>query len=212
MKRKVILCSCLAASLLLGGCAEAKVETPENTVSTETSTHENDDTVAKLRQELAALRQAQLCQSQAYEKRIEELEAMIAAYGTKEDVTEDTPVETLPFTYRIESGGAILLSYTGKSARVEIPATLDGVPVKAVGEGAFRGSGVEEVVLPEGVEEIGWFAFSGCYRLRSVTLPRSVKEIGYGAFDGCAAALCLQCPAGSFSEAYARSYGIAVGS
>lgn len=211
MKKYVMVGSCLAVSFLLSGCGAEVRQAPEAPAAE--TVLESNDTVTKLKQELAALRQAQLCQSQAYEKRIEELEAMIAAYEAETNGTNKvptaSPVEPLPFTYRIESGGVVLLSYTGKAARVEVPATVEGYPVKAVGESAFRGCGVEEVVLPEGVEELGWFAFSGCYRLREVSLPRSVCQIGYGAFDGCSSALCLACPAGSFAEAYAHSYGIA---
>ena len=65
-------------------------------------------------------------------------------------------------------------------------------------------------MLPDGVKEIGWFAFSGCHNLTSVTLPASVEAIAYGAFENCSKSLVFLCPEGSYAAAYARSYGFAV--
>lgn len=48
----------------------------------------------------------------------------------------------------------------------------------------YRGPG-GDVVIPEGVKEIGTAAFEGCTRLQSVTLPESVTKISYDAFYGC---------------------------
>ena len=44
---------------------------------------------------------------------------------------------------------------------------------------------VTEVVVKEGVKEIGDEAFSYCLQLKSVTIPNSVTSIGYGAFIKC---------------------------
>lgn len=41
------------------------------------------------------------------------------------------------------------------------------------------------VEIPEGVTEIGDYAFDGCSSLTSVRIPRSVTSIGGGAFFGC---------------------------
>ena len=42
-----------------------------------------------------------------------------------------------------------------------------------------------EVVIPEGVTEIGWYAFEGCISLKSVVIPCSVTDIGNAAFKDC---------------------------
>ncbi len=44
---------------------------------------------------------------------------------------------------------------------------------------------IKDLVIPEGVNTIGDYAFSGCSGLTSVTIPNSITEIGYNAFDGC---------------------------
>ncbi len=41
---------------------------------------------------------------------------------------------------------------------------------------------MESVSIPEGVTEIGFAAFSGCYNLKSVQLPKSLIKIGASAF------------------------------
>ena len=49
----------------------------------------------------------------------------------------------------------------------------------------LNGSEVTNMVIPNGVESIGYSAFSGCTSLTSVTIPNSVISIGYEAFRGC---------------------------
>ena len=49
----------------------------------------------------------------------------------------------------------------------------------------LNGTLISDLVIPEGVEEVKDFAFSGCSSLKSVTIPNCVKKIGLGAFDGC---------------------------
>lgn len=44
---------------------------------------------------------------------------------------------------------------------------------------------IEEVVIPEGMEEIGFGCFSECKSLRRVQLPNSLKKIADCAFQGC---------------------------
>ncbi len=44
---------------------------------------------------------------------------------------------------------------------------------------------IKEVVIPEGVETIGPYAFAGLTALEKVTLPSTLKYIEYGAFYGC---------------------------
>jgi len=42
-----------------------------------------------------------------------------------------------------------------------------------------------DLVIPDSVTSIGWYAFRGCYGLTSVTIGNGVKSIGWHAFDGC---------------------------
>lgn len=73
--------------------------------------------------------------------------------------------------------------YSGASYRVDIPAAIDGVPVRAIGDSAFEDSRVACVVLPEGLEEIGDMAFDGAGDLRVVKMPESLRRVGDYAFN-----------------------------
>ncbi len=44
---------------------------------------------------------------------------------------------------------------------------------------------IEEVIIPEGVEKIGRFAFANLTALKRVVLPSTLTTIDYGAFSGC---------------------------
>jgi hypothetical protein len=82
--------------------------------------------------------------------------------------------------------GVIITKYTGKVAAVRIPAKIQGMPVREIGEGAFSPDAlIVSVVIPVGVTKIGKAAFNWNYRLTSVTIPESVLEIAESAFQAC---------------------------
>lgn len=55
--------------------------------------------------------------------------------------------------------------------------------VKEIGAGAFSGSGIKSIVIPEGVTQIDDYAFRGCANLTAVVVPKSVTHISESAFD-----------------------------
>lgn len=57
--------------------------------------------------------------------------------------------------------------------------------VTAIGERAFEGSGMTELVLPRCVTEIGKYAYADCKNLTAVDISGDITEIGAHAFDGC---------------------------
>jgi hypothetical protein len=60
-----------------------------------------------------------------------------------------------------------------------------GFPITSLYEGAFNGSDVNTVLLPDSLTSISDFAFYNCANLRSITIPSSVTSIGDKAFYDC---------------------------
>ena len=63
---------------------------------------------------------------------------------------------------------------------VALPATLT-----EVGDSAFAGSGLVQIVVPDGVKELGKSAFSSCDHLVSASIGRSVVVLPFRAFYRC---------------------------
>lgn len=80
-------------------------------------------------------------------------------------------------------------SVTGAEADgsvVVIPATYEGIPVKAISAEAFKDSDITAVVIPNGIESIGANAFAGTTALKNVVIPDSIATWGNEAFAGSA--------------------------
>lgn len=97
----------------------------------------------------------------------------------------------------------VVEKYNGEDTEVVIP---EGVT--RIGWYAFLGcSSLTSVVIPEGVTKIGDRAFYNCNSLMSVVIPESVTKIGDLAFAECPV-LTIHAPKGSKAEAYAKKNGI----
>ncbi len=57
--------------------------------------------------------------------------------------------------------------------------------VIGIGEQAFWGAGLEELILPSKLQEIGKRGFAGCKKLKKIEIPQSLKKIGSYAFGDC---------------------------
>ncbi len=62
---------------------------------------------------------------------------------------------------------------------LQLPASLE-----TIGYNAFCGSGLTELVLPQGLKEIGSSAFENVTSLTKLTIPESVTSVNNGAFKG----------------------------
>lgn len=92
-----------------------------------------------------------------------------------------------------ENGGVTVTGYQGGASVLNIPETIDGETVTAIGERAFYGGynndkpgmNLRVVTIPDTVMKIGNYAFMNCRNLRTVQFGDSVTEIGTGCFRGC---------------------------
>lgn len=85
---------------------------------------------------------------------------------------------------REEDGSVIVLALRSEGTelpkRLAIPEEIGGKPVKALGNGAFKGASFEAIALPEGLERLGDSVFEGCLNLVSIHFPKSIRWERYG--------------------------------
>lgn len=91
------------------------------------------------------------------------------------------------YTYSISSNKATITSVNASaSGAIDVPATLGGYPVVALGNKAFDSKvNVTGITIPDSVLTLGEYVFQKCSNLISVSLPNSITSMGKGAFDGC---------------------------
>ena len=219
MKKRSLICLCLCA--LLCSC-QAQIPDKPQTETEQPQTQEPNTTdaeriayyeqlVNELQKEILSLRTEIYVGRVEYEALLEDLLAATPPQLPNAPDLEDGQSQTEPqFFYTVKDGKATVTSYVGKATAVTVPSVIDGYAVVAVGDRAFMNrTDVVSVVLPKGVQTLGWFAFSGCIALTRVELPDSVEMISYGAFDNCPSALTIHCSPNSYAAEYANSYGIA---
>lgn len=86
--------------------------------------------------------------------------------------------------FKVATGNRFYKSISG------LVLSRDGLTLMAVP------AGLKSVTIPEGVEVIGQWSFSGCSRLTRVTIPDGVTVIGEGAFSGCSGLVGVTIPDG----------------
>ena len=90
------------------------------------------------------------------------------------------------FLFEIIDNSEISITYyIGTKSTVTLPISIGGLPVTSIGERAFFGNDIKEIIIPEGITHISEEAFYNCQSLESVTLPESLEYIGMATFRFC---------------------------
>src|SRR6266576_4731873 len=90
------------------------------------------------------------------------------------------------FSYTTYNGTITITGYTGPGGAVEVPGSINGLPVSSIGDAAFIGvTTLTRVTVPNSVARIGDSAFGFCYGLTNITIPPGLIDIGSYAFDTC---------------------------
>lgn len=214
--KKIIAVCCLFCLLLCGCTNQPQTQEPQITTPAVDTSDRFDQIaldaaearaeyyqglVAELQKEIISMRNSYASAKVEYESRIDELEAALG-------VPDAAPPSD--FQYTTKDGKITITSYVGKEKTVSVPAKIGDCPVTHIADTAFENNiHLEKVILPSGLQSIGWFVFRGCIALCEVEIPNSVSKIEYGAFENCNSALTFLCGNGSYAEQYAQSYGYA---
>jgi hypothetical protein len=78
-----------------------------------------------------------------------------------------------------------ITGYYGSGGVVNIPATINGLPVTSIGATAFSGTILmTSVTIPGSITSMGEYAFADC-GMTNVTISNGVTSIGDYAYDHC---------------------------
>ncbi len=130
--------------------------------------------------------------------------------GSIGSFSPDTLASKSEFQYTVDNDQITITGYVGKASDVIVPSSIEGRPVVKIGEGAFKSTQISNITLPSTLKNIDWFAFSECTLLKTIYIPSSVTSVGYGAFEHCPKTMIIKCSKGSYIEAFALSWGIAI--
>jgi len=92
------------------------------------------------------------------------------------------------FVFKFTEDGASLMvnSYTGASAVVTVPQTVDGYTVTEIHQYAFyENETITSVTLPDTIKVIGASAFGHCKNLETINMPSELEIIDEYAFTTC---------------------------
>ena len=104
------------------------------------------------------------------------------------DTSPDSPgAENYLYTLTESDTEVRLDRYFGpEDAKIVIPEIIDGLPVTWIGEKCFEDHDyIEELVLPDTMDFIGYRAFYGCTNLKEMNIPASLKHFGGWSFAHC---------------------------
>ncbi|MCM1546414.1 MAG: leucine-rich repeat domain-containing protein [Clostridiales bacterium] len=101
--------------------------------------------------------------------------------GMRFDLKSDGTYELSRYSVYLDGENG---AYTGSGEEVEVPNKVSGKVVTSLSEGAFGGTAVRTVTLPQTITEISASTFSRCDLLESITCS-PVTAVGDGAFYLC---------------------------
>lgn len=100
-----------------------------------------------------------------------------------------------PFAFTATSGTVAITAFSGTVGALNIPSTINGLPVTRIGNNAFQScTTLTSVVIPDSVTSIGYSAFWGCTKLTSATIPTNITSIPSGMFISCSALTSVTIP------------------
>ena len=208
----ISLCT-LLSSCSVGSAEKSPSESTNNAASSE---EEYNKTISSLKEENRLLADKLDALEEKYSKLLDEFKDLQKSTDKNDSDTseeDDTDAGTVPdedetVKFTLSEDKKSITGALTPPPSLTIPATIDGKIITSISDKAFMKSELGSVVIEEGIESIGWFAFNSCSLLQSVTIPESISYIGYSAFDYCAPDFKIICHKDSYAHKYAESFGI----
>ena len=145
-------------------------------------------------------------------------EDKITIEGNKEDSIDLPENSKTDFQYEIskDNDRIYISKYIGTPQVVVIPSEIDGLPVTSlkgivgeyglIQEGAFEGTNVTKVVLPESITAIGLYAFKDCTELTQISVSGNLSRILDSAFENCKSLKAIDLSATQTSTLYQNAF------
>ena len=207
-KRFLLICVLVTLCISLISCTQPSQDSGEY-ASAIVSLEMQLDELKREQSEAALKNQAAISELQAIINTLSQNKDDTVSGGSDEQNKNEQNADAANgFTYTQSDNCATVTGYSGKETEIVIPSSINGLRVTAIADSAFANTQISSVIISDGVEQIGWFAFNGCPRLTSVTIPSSVRSIGYSALGSAPSALTVYCHSSSFALSYAKSYGL----
>ena len=90
------------------------------------------------------------------------------------------------FSYTRIDGGYGVTGFNGQNKETVVFSNRhNALPVKQIMKDSFAESELQGIIVTEGIEGIGDYAFKDCWELKQAVFPSTLKEIGQSAFEGC---------------------------
>lgn len=145
-------------------------------------------------------------------------EDKITIEGNKEDSINLPESSKTDFQYEIskDNDRIYISKYIGTPQVVVVPSEIDGLPVTSlkgivgeyglIQEGAFEGTNVTKVVLPESITAIGLYAFKDCTELTQISVTGNLSRILDSAFENCKSLKAIDLSATQTSTLYQNAF------
>lgn len=112
-------------------------------------------------------------------------------------ISEDEATGGIVYTLDETNSYYIVTDYLSVEYDIVIPSTYQGIPVREIGEAAFRYATIDTLRLPSSIRKIGKEAFMGLSsdsKLTELVIPEGVEEIDDAAFMYCPSITDVQLP------------------
>ncbi|MBR5768267.1 MAG: leucine-rich repeat domain-containing protein [Clostridia bacterium] len=115
----------------------------------------------------------------------------VKVIGVNEDEKLSSTLVRDGFSLNIYVTYSEITGYSGTETTVTLPESAAGVPVRKIGENAFKNNGkLEKVVFSKSIRVVDRFAFDGCSALKEAVLNEGLETIEDYAFRNTALRKC----------------------